>query len=211
MPVVNTLSASLDGSATQLVPTGAILSYAGSSAPAGWLVCDGAAVSRTTYANLFSALGTTFGTGDGSTTFNLPDLRGRFIRYDDNMGSHGISGVTSTGAASRDTSRAHGSAQGQATAKNGLAATTSGTDGTHSHAVTDPGHSHSVPVSGGTNWSAGTQVRYIQPNYEVVTGGTATTGITVTSTSSGHGHTITVAGDTETRPINIALNAIIKI
>ena len=53
-------------------------------APAGWLKADGSAVSRTDYANLFSAIGTTFGTGDGSTTFNLPDLRGEFIRGYDN-------------------------------------------------------------------------------------------------------------------------------
>lgn len=48
-----------------------------SSAPSGWLLCDGSAVSRTTYATLFAAIGTTYGTGDGSTTFNVPDMRGR--------------------------------------------------------------------------------------------------------------------------------------
>lgn len=50
---------------------------AASTAPTGWLLCDGSAVSRTTYAALFAAIGTSYGTGDGSTTFNLPDLRGR--------------------------------------------------------------------------------------------------------------------------------------
>jgi microcystin-dependent protein len=60
------------------VPTGAILPYGGSSAPTGFLLCDGSAVSRTTYAALFTAISTAFGAGDGSTTFNLPDLRGRF-------------------------------------------------------------------------------------------------------------------------------------
>jgi microcystin-dependent protein len=60
-----------------LVPTGAMTAYAGATAPAGWLLCDGSAVSRTTFSALFSAIGTTFGVGDGSTTFNLPDLRGR--------------------------------------------------------------------------------------------------------------------------------------
>jgi microcystin-dependent protein len=60
-----------------LVPTGAMTAYAGATAPAGWLLCDGSAVSRTTFSALFSVLGTTFGVGDGSTTFNLPDLRGR--------------------------------------------------------------------------------------------------------------------------------------
>lgn len=63
-----------------LTPSGAVLSYAGSTAPAGFLRCDGSAVSRTTYADLFAAIGTAHGTGDGSTTFNLPDYRGRFLR-----------------------------------------------------------------------------------------------------------------------------------
>lgn len=59
------------------VPIGAIQAYAGTTTPTGWLICDGSAVSRTTYSELFEAIGTTYGTGDGSTTFNLPDLRGR--------------------------------------------------------------------------------------------------------------------------------------
>ena len=59
------------------VPIGAIQAYGGETAPAGWLICDGSAVSRTGYSELFSAIGTAFGEGDGSTTFNLPDLRGR--------------------------------------------------------------------------------------------------------------------------------------
>ena len=59
------------------VPIGAIQAYGGETAPAGWLICDGSTVSRTGYSELFSAIGTAFGEGDGSTTFNLPDLRGR--------------------------------------------------------------------------------------------------------------------------------------
>lgn len=58
-------------------PSGTVAMFAGSSAPTGWLTCDGSAVSRTTYANLFSAISTTWGVGDGSTTFNVPDMRGR--------------------------------------------------------------------------------------------------------------------------------------
>ena len=58
-------------------PVGSISLFAGKTAPNGWLICDGSAVSRTTYANLFSVIGTTYGTGDGSTTFNIPDLQGR--------------------------------------------------------------------------------------------------------------------------------------
>ncbi|MBM3556935.1 MAG: hypothetical protein FJX47_15435 [Alphaproteobacteria bacterium] len=58
-------------------PVGTILAYGGATIPSGWLDCDGSAISRSTYAALFTALGTTWGAGDGSTTFNLPDLRGR--------------------------------------------------------------------------------------------------------------------------------------
>lgn len=58
-------------------PVGSVIAFAGSSAPSGWLLCDGSAVSRSTYAALFAIVGTTYGAGDGSTTFALPDLRGR--------------------------------------------------------------------------------------------------------------------------------------
>lgn len=58
---------------------GAVIAFAGASAPSKWLICNGAAVSRTTYSSLFSIVGETYGAGDSSTTFNLPDLRGRVI------------------------------------------------------------------------------------------------------------------------------------
>lgn len=61
-----------------LALVGSILMYGGANAPLGYLICDGSAVSRTTYADLFAILSTTYGSGDGSTTFNLPDLRQRF-------------------------------------------------------------------------------------------------------------------------------------
>jgi microcystin-dependent protein len=64
--------------------TGAIVAWPTATAPTGWLECDGSAVSRTTYADLFDIIGETYGDGDGSTTFNLPDLRGEFIRGFDN-------------------------------------------------------------------------------------------------------------------------------
>ena len=60
------------------LPAGVTLPYGGASAPSGYLLCDGSAISRTTYAGLFAILSTTYGVGDGSTTFNLPDLRQRF-------------------------------------------------------------------------------------------------------------------------------------
>ena len=61
----------------QLAPIGCILAYAGAAAPTGWVFCDGSAISRVDYATLFTAISTSFGVGDGSTTFNVPDLRGR--------------------------------------------------------------------------------------------------------------------------------------
>ena len=70
-----------------MVPSGTVLYFAGSAAPAGWLKANGAALSRTAYAALFAAIGTTYGAGDGRSTFNLPDLRGEFIRgWDDGRG-----------------------------------------------------------------------------------------------------------------------------
>lgn len=67
-------------SGAAIMPTGVVLPFGGTSAPNGFLIADGTAVSRTEYAALFAVIGTSFGIGDGSTTFNLPDLRGRFIR-----------------------------------------------------------------------------------------------------------------------------------
>jgi len=71
----------------ETVPSGALMYFAMDSAPDGWLKANGATVSRTTFSALFTAIGTTFGAGDGSTTFELPDLRGEFIRgWDDGRG-----------------------------------------------------------------------------------------------------------------------------
>ena len=70
-----------------LIPSGAVFYFAASTAPTGYLKADGTAISRTTYADLFAVVGTTYGSGDGSTTFNLPDLRGEFLRgWDDSRG-----------------------------------------------------------------------------------------------------------------------------
>lgn len=83
------------------LPSGAVMYFAMQAAPLGWLKADGSAVSRTQYPALFAAIGTTFGAGNGKTTFNLPDLRGEFVRGWD--GGRGI-----------DPGRAFGSAQGDA-------------------------------------------------------------------------------------------------
>jgi microcystin-dependent protein len=67
-------------------PSGAVIAFAGSTAPTGWLLAFGQAVSRSTYSGLFAVIGTTYGSGDGTTTFTLPDLRGRTVAGIDNMG-----------------------------------------------------------------------------------------------------------------------------
>jgi len=79
-----------------IIPPGVWLPYGGSVLPAGrWLWCDGQAVSRTTYSDLFSVCGTVFGSGDGSTTFNVPDMRGRtWIGMDDMPGGAGAATIT---------------------------------------------------------------------------------------------------------------------
>lgn len=101
-----------------LQPAGQVVAFARQTPPTGWLVCDGSAVSRTTYARLFEALGTTFGAGNGSTTFNLPDLRGEFIRGID--AGRGV-----------DVGRGFGTFQDSE-------------NKVHNHAVNDPGHSHNI-------------------------------------------------------------------
>ena len=98
---------------------GMVAYFAVSSAPTGWLKANGGAVSRSAYANLFAAIGTTFGAGDGSTTFTLPDFRGEFIRgWDDGRNV--------------DTSRSFGSAQGEVM-KNHTHSCTTDTKGNHNH------------------------------------------------------------------------------
>lgn len=93
------VDAAIVAATAALIPAGAVLAFAKSAVPSGWLKCDGAEVSRTgATAGLFAAIGTTYGVGNGSTTFNLPDLRGEFIRgWDD--------------ARAVDTGRVFGSAQ----------------------------------------------------------------------------------------------------
>lgn len=73
------IEAAVNALPTSTVPAGVVAPFGGAAAPTGWLVCDGSAVSRTTYASLFTAIGTTYGAGNGTTTFNLPDLRGRMV------------------------------------------------------------------------------------------------------------------------------------
>ena len=86
-------------------PASTVIYVAQNTAPTGFLKANGAAVSRTTYADLFAAIGTTFGSGDGSTTFNVPDLRGEFIRaWDD---ARGVDSGRSFGSAQADDFESH--------------------------------------------------------------------------------------------------------
>jgi microcystin-dependent protein len=78
---------------------GAVIDFAGTTEPSGWLFCYGQAISRATYAGLFGAIGTTYGTGDGSTTFNLPDLRGRVVAGQDDMGGSSANRLTAPSTA----------------------------------------------------------------------------------------------------------------
>jgi len=92
--------------------SGMVMPFAGTSAPSGWLLTYGQAVSRTTYAELFSAIGTTYGSGDGSTTFNLPDLRGRAVAGQDDMGGSSANRLTNqSGGLDGDTLGATGGAE----------------------------------------------------------------------------------------------------
>lgn len=85
--------------------TGTVLPFAGAAAPGGWLLCHGQAVSRSEYANLFGVIGETFGDGDGSTTFNVPDLRGEFIRGLD--AGRGVDAGRTLGSAQDDAFQGH--------------------------------------------------------------------------------------------------------
>ncbi len=189
---------------------GEIRIWANNSLPPGFLWCDGSAVSRTVdYADLFATIGTTFGVGDGSTTFNLPDLRGRVPVGQDDMnntvgtGGGAISRVTTAGSGiDGATLGATGGAQNHTliTAELPVHNHTL-TDPGHTHTVTDPTHTHDLKDAG----SGGGSGNYITPSgtnaltYSNKSGMVAaastgitnvsnTTGITIANAGSGNSH-----------------------
>lgn len=169
-----------DISLLAVVPIGSVLPYAGTTAPsptadATFLLCYGQAVSRAAYTTLFERLSTSFGAGDGSTTFNVPDLRGRTAVGKDNMGGSAASRIT-VGTA-------------------GFAGATLGAAGgdqrmhSHSHAITDPGHSHSAE----TPSNAGADTAPLALGVGAPTGtttGSATTGISVSAAGAGNSQNV---------------------
>jgi hypothetical protein len=86
-------AASAAAAALAITPTGSVIAFAGSTSPAGWLLCDGSAVSRTDYAALYAVIGTTYGAGNGSTTFNLPNLTDKFIQGNATSGTERSAGL----------------------------------------------------------------------------------------------------------------------
>lgn len=132
-----------------IVPAGSIIAWSGSSAPSGWLICDGSAISRTTYAALFAVAGTSYGSGDGSTTFNVPDLQDRLPL---GKGTNNSTLGTQTGSmsASSATTTASGTASLSLTVDNVNDTLASGTKDVtqigYVTNVTGSGHTHSVTV-----------------------------------------------------------------
>lgn len=182
-----------------MAPAGLVASFARSAAPTGWLKANGAAVSRTAYADLFAAIGTTYGGGDGFNTFNLPDLRGEFIRgWDDGRGVDGgrALGSSQAGAVQSHTHTAT-AADGGSHTHTGTATTdgahnhsaSTATAGNHSHAAsTDAQGNHSHTAMGSPGIGQGAS----GPNSVMQSGSTNTT-----STAGQHTHNVSVsaAGD----------------
>lgn len=167
------------------IPAGLVADYGGTTAPSFWLLCYGQAVSRTTYAALFAAIGETFGSGNGVTTFNLPDARGRVTAGKDDMGGTSANRLTNqSGGLNGDTLGATGGSETHqlTTGESGQKAI-----GTTSVSVSDPGHSHAVSAqAASSNFSAGggpVSAPYWAGNISSTSA--ATTGITATFSVSG--------------------------
>lgn len=178
---------------TSLVPPGAVMSFAMSAAPVGWYPCDGTTVSRTgSGANLFAAIGTIHGVGNNSTTFNVPNLQGQFIR--------GL--TTNLSTTSRDPL--------SATRVNQIGNVQTDVFKSHNHngtTIAGGSHEHDVNiVIGSTGAGSALQASNAASNEHP-------TGRVDVQPGGVHSHTFTSnnTGDIETRPINIALLFCIKL
>ena len=176
---VTATPAALNAATSFDMPSGSIIVFAGSSSPTGFLFCDGSAVSRTTYADLFAIISTTYGIGDGSNTFNLPDLRGRVVAGKEASATLLTSAL---GGLNGNTLGATGGAQGitLTSAQSGLPAHNhSLTMNPHTHTFTGIPHSHtgvndaSAPAYLGSGLTAG--VTNSQSTDPATAGGTNST------------------------------------
>ncbi|OSJ21395.1 hypothetical protein BSZ19_49155 [Bradyrhizobium japonicum] len=166
------------------VPIGSCIDFFGATAPnSSFALAYGQAISRTAYSTLFSMFGTTYGTGDGSTTFNVPDLRGRIVAGKDDMGGSAASRLTSSYFG--DTATNLGATGGS---ESHTLTTAQLASHTHPNTLTDPGHVHSYqraeygeqkPASGGNTPFA---------TYSSQNTGSATTGVTINNVATGSGN-----------------------
>jgi microcystin-dependent protein len=163
-----------------VVPIGAFLDYAGTTAPnSAFVLPAGQAISRTTYSVLFALAGTTFGTGDGSTTFNVPDLRGRVAAGLDNLNG---SAANRIGSVVTDSGTIVGATLGSAGGSS-THTQAGGEVGQHNHGISDPGHQHSTYTNGATapqGTSPGNVLAFAPGSLT----GSATTGIVINNNSA---------------------------
>ncbi|MEJ1390130.1 MAG: phage tail protein [Candidatus Sedimenticola sp. (ex Thyasira tokunagai)] len=129
--------------------TGTVSAFAMTAVPAGWIECNGATLSRTTYADLFAKIGTTYGAGDGSTTFHLPDLRGEFIRGWDH--GRGVDAGRAIGSSQTDDLKSHSHTLTASSTIEGTSSDIDRNDGI--------GSSTSRPRSISTNATGGSETR----------------------------------------------------
>lgn len=175
-----------DGIEANQVHVGVIVPCPGASASPGYLLCDGAAVSRTTYAQLFAVWGTTFGVGDGSTTFNVPNVQGRFL-----LGKAAAGTGSTLGGTGGAIDHTHGAGSFAGGAHSHIV-------GDHSHGagtLAGPSHAHGISLDTGyekdvssvTEMAAGSNNNMADHRHDV-TGSTAAAGTgAVTGTTAGSG------------------------
>jgi len=198
------------GGISALLPSGTILPFGGASAPTGWLLCNGATISRTTYANLFAAISTAHGSGDGSTTFHLPDLRGRFMRGVDGAIARDPDRAARTAANSGgNTGDAVGSVQTNATAKNGISAAASSVSGSATTGGVAHTHTYTYSRADGFLYGGGGYGNVRNAEQSATTSSASATDHTHGLSATAAAQTIT--GDAETRPLNANVNYIIKL